>query len=156
MGHWEIAFTGTWPALLVLSGGAAAAALAWAFYRRKRPVLPTRTFAMLAALRLLAIGVVTVFLLQPVLRVARTEARQAVVAVVVDASESMGIRDTADERSRLDAAVGLLTGPPQNVLKGLARGLRNWRRTRRRRPSARRSATRPLRYRARIWPASCC
>lgn len=99
MRHWEIAFTGNWPAALVLAGGAAAAALAWAFYGRKRAVLPPRAFTALAALRLLALGVVTVFLLQPVLRLVRTEARQAVVAVAVDASESMGIRDAADERS---------------------------------------------------------
>jgi len=121
MRHWEIAFTGNWPAALVLAGGAAAAALAWAFYSRKRAVLPPRVFAALTTLRLLALGVVTVFLLQPVLRLVRTEARQAVVAVAVDASESMGIRDAADERSRLEAAVGLLTGPPHDVLRGLAR-----------------------------------
>ena len=120
MSHWQIAFTGNWPAALVLAAGVGAALLAWAFYRRKRAGLPERTFRMLVGLRVLAIGVIVVFLLQPVLRLVRTEATQAVVAVVLDASESMSIRDAADDRTRLEAAVDLLADRPQALLDRLA------------------------------------
>ncbi len=124
MKHWEIAFTGNWPAVLVLLGAAGAAALAYAFYRRKRSALSRAAFTVLAGLRTLVIVVIAAFLLQPVLRLTRTERTQATVAVLVDSSESMSIRDSADDRSRFQAGVDLLTAPPHAVLDALARTLK--------------------------------
>ncbi len=121
MKHGEIAFTGSWPAVVVLAAAMGAAALAYAFYRAKRAGLPPRSFSVLTALRTLAIAIVAVFLLQPVLRLIRTELTQATVAVLVDVSESMGVKDTADDRSRLEAGVSLLRDRPHAVLAELAR-----------------------------------
>ncbi len=121
MKHWEIAFTGNWPAVLVMLGAAGAAVLAYVFYRHKRSRLSRTAFASLAGLRALVIAIVALFLLQPVLRLTRTERAQATVAVLVDSSESMGIRDSADDRSRFEASVDLLTRPPHAVLDALAR-----------------------------------
>ena len=121
MTHWDIAFTGNWPALLVALGVAGAAGLAYVFYRRRRDAVSPRTFAALTALRVAALLIVGAFLLQPVLRLVRTEATRASVAVLVDASESMGIRDAAGDVSRFEAAVSLLREGPHDVLDALGR-----------------------------------
>ena len=121
MEHYQIAFTGDWQAHLVLAGGLAAALLAYAFYRRKRASLSARSFGVLAALRTFAILIVALFLLQPVLRLTRTESTQTTVAVLMDVSESMGIKDTAGDRSRLEAGTAALRAQPQAMLEGLAR-----------------------------------
>jgi uncharacterized membrane protein len=119
--HWEIAFTGNWPAGPVLGSAAAAVLLALACYRRGAAGLTPRARRLLAALRGLCIVIAALFLLQPVLRLTRTEARRGSVAVLVDVSESMGIKDAADERTRLEAARALLTGGQRAVLDGLRR-----------------------------------
>ncbi|KPK65296.1 MAG: hypothetical protein AMK73_03325 [Planctomycetes bacterium SM23_32] len=121
MEHWEIAFTGNWPPLLVGVGVALAVLLAWAFYRPGARELAPRAWRSLLALRTLAVIIIGAFLLQPVLRLTRTEARQGSVAVLMDVSESMGIRDTADDRTRLEAATELLTGQAQAMLERLRR-----------------------------------
>jgi len=119
MKSWEIAFTGSWPAGLVVLGAAGAALLAWLFYRRKREKVGRAGFRWMVALRALAIFVVAFFLLEPVLRLTRAEAERSTVVVLVDASESMGIRDAAGEQSRLAAARSLLTEPPADLLRRL-------------------------------------
>jgi uncharacterized membrane protein len=121
MRYWEIAFTGNWPAVAVLAGTAAAVLLAYEFYRRKRAALSPRGFAALVCLRALAILTVAVFLLQPALRLIRTEAAQSTVAVLVDVSESMGIKDAAGDRSRLEAGTDALRAQPQAMLQRLGR-----------------------------------
>jgi uncharacterized membrane protein len=122
MEHWQIAFTGHWPAALIGLGALVAACLAYVCYRRRKPGLRPRTFWALATLRTAAIGVIAVFMLQPVLRLIRTQAEDATVAVLVDVSESMGIRDSADDRTRLESALQLLTGRPSEILDKLSSG----------------------------------
>lgn len=122
MKHWEIAFTGNWPALLVLIGAGGGALLAYLFYRRKRARLSGLSFCALVALRTLVILIVALFLLEPTLRLTRTELTHATVAVLVDSSESMDIKDSAGDRSRLEAATALLRRQPQAILDRLARG----------------------------------
>ena len=124
MKSWDIAFTGDWSALLVLAGAAAAAVLAWAFYRRKRDVLTPRSLRLLAGLRTLAIAVVAVFMLQPVLRLTRAEAARTGVAVLVDTSASMSIKDAVGDTSRLDAGLTLLSRDPYNLLARLGKDQR--------------------------------
>jgi uncharacterized membrane protein len=121
MDHYEIAFTGNWPAALVALGALAAAAMAGLCYRARREELPRRSLAVLTALRTGALIVIAAFLLQPVLRLTRAERRRASVAVLVDVSESMGIRDAANDRSRLEAATALLARQPHALLTALAR-----------------------------------
>ncbi len=121
MKHWEIAFTGRWSPVLILVGGAAAALVAYLFYRRKSAHLSGASLSALAGLRTLAILIVTLFLLQPVLRLTRTELTRATVAVLVDSSESMGIKDSAGDRSRLEASKEVLSRPPNAILERLAR-----------------------------------
>jgi len=122
MEHWEVGFTGDWPAPLVLAGAGAAAVLACLSYRRKRENLPGSSFVGLVCLRTLAILLVAAFLLQPVLRVTRAELTRGTVAVLVDTSESMSIRDGPGNMSRLATAVNVLTAPPRKLLKRLADG----------------------------------
>jgi len=120
MRHWEIAFTGNWPAGFVILAGLAAAVVAYLFYVGKRADLPVTAFRVLSALRIAGIVIIALFLLQPVLRISRTEATESTVAVLLDVSESMGIMDAAGDRSRLDAARALLTEKPQTLVKRLA------------------------------------
>ncbi len=117
MRHWQVAFTGAWPMLLVMGGAGSAALLAYVFYRRKKPVLMPSAFRLLTGLRTLAIFIVALFLLQPVLRLTRAEASRATVAFLVDVSESMSIRDAAGDRSRLEAALSLLREKPGQLLR---------------------------------------
>jgi uncharacterized membrane protein len=104
----------------VLAGAAVAVLLAHAFYRRKREVVSANGLRLLAGLRAFAVAVIALFLLQPVLRLARAESARSMVAVMVDASESMSIKDAANDRSRFDGALDLLRGEPQRLLDRLA------------------------------------
>jgi len=119
--NWELAFTGAWPALLVMGGAAAGVVVAYLFYLGKKGALPRFTFSLVSSLRTLAIIVIAVFLLQPVLRFTRVEASQAVVAVLLDVSESMSIRDAAGDRSRLEAARMVVLGEPAGLVHRIAR-----------------------------------
>ncbi len=119
MSHWEIAFTGTWPALPVVLLGLMAAGMGAWFYRSKQSALSTRNFCILVALRVLVILIVALFMLQPVLRLTRTETTPSSVLLLVDESESMGIEDAANDVSRLDAARMLLLEKPYSLLRGL-------------------------------------
>ncbi|MFW6189248.1 MAG: hypothetical protein ACOC7T_02345 [Planctomycetota bacterium] len=121
MEHWELAFNGAWPAPLVLTAAAACAALAYMTYRARAEELSPAAFRLLVGLRVAAVLVPALFLLEPVLRVSRSEAREGTVAVLVDASESMGIRDAPGGRARLEAAADLLREPPADLLQRLGR-----------------------------------
>lgn len=121
MPGWQIAFTGEWAAWPILLATAAATAGAWAFYRHKRSKLSGRTLRMLVTLRLLAIGVLAAFMLQPVLRLTRPESAPKVIAVLLDTSRSMAIQDAVGARSRLSSAVSLLQDEPYQLLSNLDR-----------------------------------
>ena len=121
MKDWEIAFTGTWPAVIVLALGVIAVVLSYVFYRRNKAALPPRVFRLLSILRILGILLVTLFLLKPVIRYSRTQKEDTQAIVLVDVSESMSIQDATEGRSRLDAALNLLREDPHQVLRELVR-----------------------------------
>src|SRR5688572_26162363 len=89
----RVFFVQPWPAILALL--AAVAVLAWVVFFYLRDGTRPSWFwkAPMVFLRLLAVGVVMVMLWQPMLRGHRTESTPSVVALVVDESKSMAIRD---------------------------------------------------------------
>ena len=121
MKNWEFAFTGNWPAATVLAVGALAIALGYLFYRSQRPQLRGLRFPLLCALRALAIAVAALFLLKPEIRFSRTEVEQTQVLVLQDVSESMGIRDATEGRSRLEAGLQVLKEAPYSLLERLSK-----------------------------------
>src|SRR3712207_4191069 len=99
----RIFFVQPWPVWVAVA--AAVALLAWVvfFYLRdgSRPSLPWK--AVLTLLRVGAVTVLAVLLWQPMLRSQRAESTQSVVAVLVDESNSMAIRDRwQDSRRKAD------------------------------------------------------
>lgn len=85
----ELSF-GLTPLLLLLSGAAAAALSYWA-YRRTTPPLSAAVRWFLGGLRFLALFVLLFLLWRPLLERLTTQRVPALVAVLVDASESMAI-----------------------------------------------------------------
>ena len=85
----------------------AAAALAWYAYAGA-PLTPRRRLT-LSALRLATFAVLIALLLRPIAARSPDEAADAVVAILVDTSRSMGIED-ADGGRRIDRARELVTG----------------------------------------------
>jgi uncharacterized membrane protein len=88
----------------------AALVVAWMAYRHA-PVRPARR-NILIALRFVTLLLIVVFLMRPVARSIDDDARDAVVAVLVDTSRSMSIQD-ADGQRRIDRARAVLA---QNLL----------------------------------------
>jgi len=120
MRQWDFDFAGDWPAGLVFAAGVAAVLLAYASYRRKRSRVSPRVFGLLCCLRGLAILAVAFFLMKPVIRISGTRTVRRSVAVLLDASQSMGIRDAIQGKSRLEAGLRLLREPPYRLLDRLA------------------------------------
>src|SRR5947209_1887175 len=87
----------------------AAAVAAAAFLEYRRPLAPlTRTQRrVLAALRVIALGALVLFLFRPVAMLPPSGSRDAVVPVLVDVSRSMRLAD-ADGQPRVARAIGLL------------------------------------------------
>jgi len=73
----------------------------------------------LVALRVAAVVLLVLLLLPPTLRVARVPAAARRIAVLVDASRSMSVRDTVGGAARLDAARRILRD--DRLLEGLGR-----------------------------------
>jgi uncharacterized membrane protein len=86
--------------------GLAAALLALAYFAYRRPLAPLTPGQkrMLTALRLAALLLLLVFLLRPIVMRPPAQTGEAVVAILVDTSRSMAIRD-GGSRSRLEQAV---------------------------------------------------
>jgi hypothetical protein len=80
--------------LVALVGLAVAFGVAWWSYRRTVPVLPPARRTLLAALRGLALALLTFLLAGPILRRLASQERPATVAIVVDASASMAVLDS--------------------------------------------------------------
>ena len=78
----------------------AAAALAWQAYRRMAASAARRS--ALSLLRFITLLAIVLFLMRPVAHTVDATGRDAVVAVLVDTSRSMGIRDvgTTPHRGR--------------------------------------------------------
>lgn len=85
----------------------AAAIVAWMAYRRV-PIVPARRGA-LSALRFLTLLWIAVCLMRPMVRSADGHAQDAVVAVLVDGSRSMGLADL-DGARRIDRARDFIAG----------------------------------------------
>ncbi|MBS3764327.1 MAG: hypothetical protein KGZ25_13600, partial [Planctomycetes bacterium] len=106
--NWELAFQSTWNATIVFAGALAVGLLCYVFYRRKKERIPPRVFKLLVLLRSLAVLVIALFLLKPVIRYSRTEKENTIALVLLDISESMGIKDAAEGKTRLKAAMDAL------------------------------------------------
>lgn len=85
----------------------AALAVAWMAYRHTA-LRPAARLALIA-LRFATLLLLVVFLMRPVARSTEADARNAVVAILVDTSRSMSIQDVSGER-RIDRARSLVTG----------------------------------------------
>ena len=85
----------------------AALAIAWLAYRHTALRPPLR--AALTALRFVTLLLLVVFLMRPIARSTEDDARDAVVAILVDSSRSMSIQDAGGDR-RIDRARGLVAG----------------------------------------------
>ncbi|HEY0008714.1 MAG TPA: hypothetical protein VGB55_08325, partial [Tepidisphaeraceae bacterium] len=109
--------TAFWNVLLV----AIAAALVVYVYRREGRSRNVRI--ALAALRLLAIGLVIALLNRPGLTLTQSRAEASVMAVLIDDSLSMRIKDVSAEGApiaRMEAAANLLSGDDAKLLKDLS------------------------------------
>ena len=104
-------------ALLALCG--AALALSLLAYAPSRAALGPMRHALLAGLRTLTLVALIVFLLRPVVPV-QSEDTDAAVAIIVDTSRSMGLRDGGPD-SRLAQAVGLVSDDLLPALSGTFR-----------------------------------
>lgn len=101
-----MAFANPLPAWALALVVCAAFAVGWFAYRGTP--LPWRGRALLSALRVTILLLLVLFLMRPVARSIQQDARDAVVAVLVDTSRSMGIQDAAGT-SRIARAGALLS-----------------------------------------------
>lgn len=102
--HWQMGL----PLWLVVPLAALAAASVGLIYRRERGSRPRRV--SLAGVRVLLIGLVAAMLCGPVLRLQRNRREPSQVALLVDRSRSMRLRDAVERGSRGEAggdAVGV-------------------------------------------------
>jgi uncharacterized membrane protein len=101
-------FLSRWPAWLLLAAiVAAGAGLAWAIWRRFANVrLPRRRSAVIWLLQTTTVAVLLLLVWQPAVSVSTLTPQQNIVAVVIDDSRSMGIREQGE--SRREQAVRVL------------------------------------------------
>jgi hypothetical protein len=102
-----VTFANPLPAWALLGAIGAAIAVAWLAYRRV-PIARQRRFG-LSALRLVTLLWILLCLMRPMVRAADTGSRDAIVAVLVDGSRSMGLADVNGAR-RIDRARELVAG----------------------------------------------
>lgn len=114
-----IAFATSLPAWLIVAGAVVASVVAAATYVRHAGELSRRMRVSLAALRVVAIAILALALARPVLVLSTSIQQRNVVAVVVDDSRSMQVRDT-DGGSRGDVVTRLAGGPDSALLRALA------------------------------------
>src|SRR5438552_2382815 len=110
----------TWNVLLI----ALVAALVWWVYRREGRARSVRI--TLGIIRAAVLALVIALLNRPVLTLGQSYTEPSVLAVLIDDSLSMRIRDAslapdAEPESRLSAAVDLLSGDDQKLIKDLAK-----------------------------------
>lgn len=92
--------------LLVLLG-VAAALIVW-FYRKASALVGRGLAVTLTVLRSVAVALLFIVLLEPILALSRTVSERPIVAVLIDASRSMSIRDGTGGVERGEEAVSLL------------------------------------------------
>ncbi|MBM3320827.1 MAG: hypothetical protein FJY73_09155 [Candidatus Eisenbacteria bacterium] len=112
------------PVLLLLALALSFLAAYWA-YRRTLPPLPDGARRLLTGIRFAAFGVLSLLLLDPLLVRESVETIRPSVAVLVDASGSMGIADRAAEGEegtrRAEVAERLLREEPYSILAKLGK-----------------------------------
>jgi uncharacterized membrane protein len=101
-----VTFANPLPAWALAGVVAGAAAVAWLAYRRV-PIAPGRR-AALSALRFVTLIWIAICLMRPMVQSADGSSHDAVVAVLVDASRSMGLADVGGAR-RIDRARDLVS-----------------------------------------------
>lgn len=118
-------FAVVWPwwALAATAVGIVLAALA--AYRRAVPPLTPAQRAALVVLRVLVLSTLVVALWRPVRQSPSADQPIRLLPVVVDVSSSMGIRDTADGKTRLEAARDLV-GTIESQLDGARLRVEVW------------------------------
>lgn len=114
-----LAFATSLPLWLIATGAIVASAVAAATYVRHAGELSRRMRVSLAALRVVAITVLALALARPVLVLSTSVQQRNVVAVVIDDSRSMQVRDT-DGASRGDVVTSLAGGADSALLRALA------------------------------------
>ena len=95
---------------VMIGGLAAIIGIVWVLYRKTTIAVDGRLKVFLITLRTSVLAALVLCLLQPMLITSRPIPRQNDVAVIVDNSRSMTIRDMGDGRSRGDVAVDLSSG----------------------------------------------
>lgn len=95
--------------LLLLAGGAA-----WIAYRYTLPPVPRWKRLLLTALRATALGLTLLLLCEPLVRLVVTGTRPPVLAVLIDNSRSMQMRDRQNDRAAVVRDL-LRTSPLQNL-----------------------------------------
>lgn len=94
-------------------------AAAWLFYRYTLPALPRRRRIAMSLLRAASLTLLAILLFEPVLRLVSRSYEPATVAVLVDDSQSMTIRDRTGERE--EQIRKWLASSPLNGIPGSAR-----------------------------------
>lgn len=129
-GHFTLQFNPSWPLQQYVGGAAVwnfilivlSAALVVTIYRREGRTRQTRV--ILGILRGALLGLVLLLLNRPVLTLGQARREPSVLAVLIDDSISMKVKDatSADGKpaSRLDAAIDLLGGEDGRLLRQLA------------------------------------
>ncbi len=98
----QIASGPTWVQVVVLATCTVVVLSAVVFYVRVARLLRPLPLAGLITLRLVAVAVLILFLLEPVLSVEKLQTERTGLALVVDASRSMGVADYPNLPSRLE------------------------------------------------------
>ncbi len=104
MRDYDLSFGAQFPAWVLLLAAGVVVGAAMLFYWRVRRALKPGVFALLLALRLLAVLVLLALFFEPVLSYERESAVRSDVAVLLDASKSMSVRDFPSQPDRLDLA----------------------------------------------------
>lgn len=97
----------------------AAAVVAYLVYVRPRTRLSSRSLVGLIALRILFLLLLAFLLLRPVIVVPSVIPRSSSVALLVDDSRSMQLRDEAGGQSRIEALKSSILAPGSAFLRGL-------------------------------------
>lgn len=114
----EFLWVSGWPGwLLLVLCLAVAAGLGWFLWKRHSQNLRGTRWMALAALQALCLWVLLVMLWRPALRVTALKAQQNIVAVVVDDSRSMQLKDASGE-ARIAAVKSQLNGGLLDKLRG--------------------------------------
>ena len=106
----EVGFSLRMPAEVRLLVMIAAAGLVYLLYRKTRAGLPPLRRGILVALRAMALIVLLLMIFGPTLRIPKLKSEETFIALMLDATKSMTIDDSARGGARFDAARKILTG----------------------------------------------